>query len=119
MNYAAVFGRSPVHSAQFGDLRHRPINPSNAFVARILETTQIVRPFSIVSSPQLMQVFPCIQTGIVAIIEDQPKRIVADWLDSGYLYIFLSGLQYALTRAMSLHFSRWRIYTEILKRQVN
>ena len=57
----------------------------------------------------------CRPASIVAIIENQPHRIVSDRLNGCDGHILLAGLQRFLSRAMALHFGARRMHAQVFE----
>ena len=64
-----------------------------------------------------MQVFPRVQACIMPVREHEPNRVASNRLDALDLNIALADLEHLLTRAMTAHFSRWRVDTQKLAGQ--
>jgi len=54
----------------------------------------------------------------MAIIKHKPHRVMPDGINRYYLDVFFAGLQYLLSRTMSLDVGRWRIYAQVLEREI-
>src|SRR5690606_31246834 len=88
-----------------------------AFRARFFEALQIVLPHHILMLAELAQVFPGVDAGVVAIVEEQLDAVMADGFELGQFDEALTHLQHFLARAVTTHFGRRRMDTQKLGRQ--
>ena len=82
-------------------------------VAGCLQARHVLLPQRILAAAQLIQVIPAEDAGVVPVREGRLDRVIADLLDIGDADFAFAQLQHFLARAVALHFSRWRIHTQI------
>ena len=82
------------------------------------EPLQVCLPVRRPPCAQLVEIIPAEDTGLVAVVEHQSDGVIADWIYRVYAHIFLADLEHVLSRAMTAHFGRWRIHTQIFARQI-
>ena len=90
------------------------ILPANRFRAALL----VARPVRLPIPPELMQIPPGEQAGVMAIVKDDFHRIVSDRLHCTDPYVFLSEHQHLLSGAMPFDFRGGRVHPQVLKRQL-
>src|SRR5690606_33217359 len=85
--------------------------------AGLVQPLQIFIPVLLLMLAQLVQVFPRVQAGVVAVAENELQRVVADRLDVGDRHVDLADLQRLLAGAVSAHFRRGRMNAQIFTTQ--
>src|SRR6185503_16688691 len=71
-----------------------------------LELGDITRPAHVMLLAELAQQRPAVDAGVVAVVEAQHHRVVADRLDRRDVDVALARHEHALPGAVALHFGR-------------
>ena len=78
---------------------------------------QIGGPACGLLAPQLMQVIPGEDTGVVAVIEHQQHGVIAHWLHCRNRDIALAGDDAFFARSVALNLGAWAFDAQIFQRQ--
>src|SRR5262245_39034236 len=69
----------------------------------------VVRPLRLVLAPELVEVGPRVEAGVVAVVEDEAHGVLADRFDGLNADMLFPEHEHFLPGAMPLHFRRWRM----------
>ena len=73
-------------------------------MSRRFQAAQIVRPIGVMVYTEVIEDFPRIETGVVAVVEAKFYGVSANRLNGRDVDILLADLQHGLSRAMSTDF---------------
>jgi hypothetical protein len=87
-------------------------------VPRLGKSRQVFLPQSFSINGKVVQPFPGVESGIVAIVEAKAHGIRSDRLDTGDVYLLFADLKYFLTWPMAAYFGGGRVHPQVLDRQL-
>ena len=83
-----------------------------------LQPRQVLPPLLLAVAAELVQVRPRVQPGVVAIVEYEAHRVVADRLDAADADLCLPSTSVPSPAPWPLHFGRRRVHAQVFERQL-
>src|SRR5688572_7658050 len=80
----------------------------------LVEPLEVALPELVLVFPELAQVLPREDAGVVTIGEHRPDRIVSDRFEVLDRHVALADLKHFLTRTVAADFGRWRVDAQVL-----
>jgi hypothetical protein len=84
-------------------------------VADAVEPLEVARPFLLEAGAELAQVLPRVEPGVVAVVEHEAHRVLADGLDPHHRDVLLGDLQHVLAGAVALHLGGRGVGPQVLE----
>ncbi len=75
-------------------------------MSRLLQPVEVVGPVDGLLAPQVVEVAPVVETGVVAVIEKDLDGVLAHRLDVGDVHVLLVQLQLGTFAPVATHFGR-------------
>src|SRR5690606_9730726 len=88
-----------------------------AAAARTVELVEVFLPGVFAVVPEMTQILPAVNAGVVAVVEMQVQGVVAGRLDMRDLYVFLAVLKLFLAGAVAPHFGAGRLDAQVFAGQ--
>src|SRR5579871_3269165 len=85
---------------------------------RLGAALQVAGPVRRLLAPELVQVLPGVQAGVVAVVEDQLDRVLADRVHRADVHVLLAQHERLLPRTVALHLGRGGVHPQVLERQL-
>src|SRR5207248_8841810 len=78
---------------------------------------EIGRPFCILLAAEFVEIIPAVEAGVVSVVENDARRVIAHWLDGSDFDASFAGHGLFLGRGMALYFGAGGFHAKIFGRE--
>src|SRR5260370_15520161 len=82
------------------------------------QSAEIILPIGVPISSELEEVIPAVDTGRVHVVENEPRRVIADWNDFDNRDVLLARDGLALVGRMALHLRPRALDAQIFRAEI-
>src|SRR5437588_3879307 len=78
---------------------------------------EVGRPFCILLAAEFVKIIPAVEAGVVSVVENDARRVIAHWLDGSNFDASFAGHGLFLGRGMALYFGAGGFHAKIFGRE--